>query len=149
MAIEVRDNRESPAVSAPIVLGIALGFTAVAGLIAFGLHVLYAWKVDPAKVDQPVADFPIPQVQPNPTEDYLGFRRRQNLQLAGTAWVDREKGIVHIPIARAMALVAARGAAGYDPPDPAPGGPTVTGRPPDGAPRARATLPASPYGTKP
>ena len=149
MSIEVRDNRESPAVSARTVLALTLGFTALAGLIVFGLHYLYAWTVDPAKVDQPVATFPIPQIQPNPSEDYLGFRERQNLELAGYAWVDRDHGIVHVPVTRAMSLILAKGDAGYDPPAPAPYDPTVTGRPPDGAPRASATLPASPYGSKP
>lgn len=149
MSIEVRDNREDPAVSARTVLGITLGFTAAAGLIAFGLHFVFRHYVDPAKVEQPVATFPIPQIQPNPQQDYLGFRRRQNEQLAGYAWVDRGKDLIHVPIARAMALVAAKGDAGWDPPDPAPYDPTQTGRPPDGAPRAAASLPASPYGTRP
>lgn len=149
MALEVRNNREDPAVAVRTVLGITLGFMAVAGLIALGLHFVFRAKVDVAKVEQPVATFPIPQIQPNPTEDYLGFRRRQNEALAGYAWVDRAKGLVHVPIERAMALVAAEGDAGWDPPDPAPDVPAVTGRPPDGAPRAEATLPASAYGSKP
>ena len=149
MSIEVRNNRESPAVSTATVLALTLGFTAVAGMIVFGLHFLYRWKVDPAKVDQPVADFPVPQIQSNPSEDYLGFRARQNLQLSGYAWVDRDKDLVHVPIARAMSLINSKGDAGYEPPDPEPYDPTVAGRPPDGAPRAAATLPASPYGTKP
>lgn len=149
MALEVRDNRESPAVATGTVLGITLGFMAVAGLIALGLHFVFRAKVDVTKVEQPVATFPIPQIQPNPTEDYLGFRRRQNEALAGYAWVDRATGLIHVPIARAMALVAAQGDAGWDPPDPQPDATTVAGRPPDGAPRAEATLPASPYGSKP
>ena len=149
MALEVRDNREEPAVNAGTVLGITLGFTLVAGLIAFGLHFVFRAKVDVAQVEQPVATFPIPQIQPNPTEDYLGFRRRQNEALADYAWVDRAKGLVHVPIDRAMALVAAKGDAGWEPLDPAPDTPTLSGRPPGGAPRAAATLPASPYGSKP
>lgn len=148
MALEVRDNRESPAVRAVPVLAITLGFTATAGLIAFGLAFVYWAKVNPAKIDQPVAVFPIPEIQPNPTQDYLGFRRRQNLALAGYAWVDRDKGLVHIPIDRAMALIAAKGDAGYDPPDQAVPTPS-TGQPPDDAPRAQPTLAASPYGSRP
>ena len=148
MALEVRNDRESPAVRALPILAVTLGFTGSAGLIALGLHLFVHANIDPAKVDQPVTDFPIPQIQPNPTQDYLGFRRRQNLALSGYAWVDRDKGLVHIPIARAMELIAAQGDGGYDPPDPATPAPT-TGQPPDGAPRATATLPASPYGSRP
>ena len=149
MAIEVRHNREDAAVNGGRVLAITLGFTAFAGLLAIGLHFVYRATVDPSKFDQPLTTFPIPQIQPNPTEDYLGFRRRQNLELAGYAWVDRDRGLVHVPIARAMTLIATEGDAGYDPPAPAPTTPTDTGRPPDGAPRAAATLPASPYGSRP
>ncbi len=149
MAIEVRGNRESPAVQTGTVLSITLGFTVLAGLIAFGLHFVYRARVDPTKVEQPISTFPIPEIQPNPSQDYRGFRRRQNQALAGYAWVDRSKGLVHIPIDRAMALIAAEGDAGWAPPDPAPAGATVAGQPPDGAPRAEPTLPASPYGSKP
>lgn len=36
-------------------------------------------------------------------------RRRQEERLQGYGWVDRQKGIIHIPIERAMELVARAG----------------------------------------
>ena len=149
MAIEVRDNREGSAIATGRVLGIVLGYMAFAALVATGLHFVFEAKVGDLGARETLATFPVPQIQPNPTEDYLSFRARQNLELARTAWVDRGKDLVHVPIARAMSLIVSEGDAAYDPPDPAPFDPTVTGRPPDGAPRAQATLPASPYGTRP
>ncbi len=149
MAFEVRGDREAPAVDIRTVLIMAVGFVLFVALVMAGFALYFRSAIVADRIDQPLGTFPIPQIQPDPTQDYLGFRERQNQDLAGYAWVDRDKSLVHIPIARAMSLVAGKGATAYDPPDPAPAQATIAGRPPDGAPRAVPSLPASPYGARP
>jgi hypothetical protein len=52
---------------------------------------------------------PGPMLQPRP-EDELEAMRRDDAERLGTyGWVDRERGIVHVPIERAMAEIAAEG----------------------------------------
>ena len=53
--------------------------------------------------------FPAPNLQVNPPDDLVSFRARENAELNGYGWVDRTNGVVHIPIARAVELIAQRG----------------------------------------
>lgn len=47
-----------------------------------------------------------PPLQADPQADLAALRARWDRRLNGYGWVDREAGIVHIPIERAMARVA-------------------------------------------
>jgi hypothetical protein len=150
MAVEVRDNRENPSVRSGLILALVGGFLVLVAITMFGLHHVYQAISDTARNRMTLGSFPVPEVQPNPTQDLREFLRRQNQQLVGYAWADKSKDLVHIPIERAMALVASRGAAAFDPPDPGQAGLDVGAeKPPDGAPRAPASLQASPYGVRP
>jgi|SRR5271157_434621 len=63
-----------------------------------------AWeRVNPGK--QP----PEPRLEETPVEDLRRFREVEERQLNGYGWIDREHGVVRIPIARAMDLLAQRG----------------------------------------
>jgi hypothetical protein len=70
-------------------------------------------------------------------EELRSLRAAQRARLAETGWVDKSKGIVAIPIERAMALLAA---------DPNPGAPIITAAPPaaSNAPTAPAAEKAQP-----
>ena len=57
----------------------------------------------------PTAHFPYPQVQPDPVGDMNKFREAEELELNSAGWVDQRAGIAHIPIERAIDLVAQRG----------------------------------------
>ncbi len=46
------------------------------------------------------------KLQPEPVTDAAAYRTEQQRLLDGYAWVDRERGIVRIPIERAMAIAA-------------------------------------------
>ncbi|RMD85938.1 MAG: hypothetical protein D6815_00855 [Candidatus Dadabacteria bacterium] len=61
-----------------------------------------------AKVEGPQLP-PEPRLQANPRQDLLALRAWENEVLTSYGWVDREKGIVRIPIERAMDLIARRG----------------------------------------
>ncbi len=69
-------------------------------------------------------------VAPKP-EELAAARADQEQQLSGYRWVDRERGVVAIPIERAMELVArelpSRGAAPAPAPAPAPPAPAAHG----------------------
>jgi hypothetical protein len=54
-------------------------------------------------------DPPAPKLQLDASADLATLDAREATQLAGYGWVDRAKGIAHIPLARAMQDIAARG----------------------------------------
>jgi hypothetical protein len=50
-----------------------------------------------------------PQLQPNPPVDHERLRREEDDYLSSYGWVDQREGLVHIPIERAIELMAERG----------------------------------------
>ena len=52
---------------------------------------------------------PGPRVQPNPSADMQNYYESQQRLLNTYAWIDRQRGIVRLPIDRAMQLVLERG----------------------------------------
>jgi hypothetical protein len=62
-----------------------------------------AVSVDPTRV------FPHPQLQTTPIPDLKAVRAAEDQVLNSYGWVDRQKGAVRIPIARAMELVVGKG----------------------------------------
>ncbi len=55
------------------------------------------------------ADYRGPLLQVKPEEDLAWMRTHNAADLAGYGWVDRQKGVVRVPIDRAMDMIAARG----------------------------------------
>ncbi|MFO1397012.1 MAG: hypothetical protein U1F48_08115 [Burkholderiales bacterium] len=49
---------------------------------------------------------PAPRLQATPAQDMATYRAEKHRQLTEYAWADRDRGIVRIPIERAMAIVA-------------------------------------------
>jgi hypothetical protein len=91
---------------------------------AVGTHFLmwgmFEWFVTNRNATAPVAEFPLameqdprlpagPRLQPIPANEIVVFRERESTQLNGYGWVDRNAGVVRIPIAEAMHLVVERG----------------------------------------
>jgi hypothetical protein len=54
-----------------------------------------------------------PRLQTDPAGDLRAFRQSEDARLSGFGWVDRDKGIVRMPIERAMGLIAERGMPGW------------------------------------
>lgn len=52
---------------------------------------------------------PLPRLQPNPRADLLAFRAEEDAVLKTYGWVDKGRGIVRVPIDRAMEILAQRG----------------------------------------
>ena len=99
---------------------VAIGFGTF-GLVAatLGLSWLFAWSMDLAGPSAlPPTAFPPPALQSDPAGELRDYQAAQRARLTGYGWADRATGQVRIPVARAMDMIAARGAAAYDPPDP-------------------------------
>jgi hypothetical protein len=56
---------------------------------------------------------PAPRLQINPAQDLAKFRANEDKRLDSYYWIDKQKGIVHIPIERAMRKLAHDGIAGF------------------------------------
>jgi hypothetical protein len=67
---------------------------------------------------------PLPRLQTTPAVDLKTFREGEAQVLESYAWVDKEQGVVRLPIARAIDLVAERGLPAAAP---APAGATPAG----------------------
>ncbi|HVZ59998.1 MAG TPA: hypothetical protein VG892_04355 [Terriglobales bacterium] len=57
----------------------------------------------------PVKHFPAPQLQPDPHGDMDKFHAANEKLLNSYGWVDQGAGILHIPISRAIDIVAQKG----------------------------------------
>lgn len=62
--------------------------------------------VPPGHVEE---TFPEPRLEVNERAEINDFRLREEQALNSTGWVDQSAGVVHIPITRAMELIAQRG----------------------------------------
>lgn len=75
-------------------------------------HAYQLWRPQPSPPEfapQPPAQ---PRLQANPRADLREYRAREQRRLHGYGWVDRDAGVVHVPIDRAMDLLVERGLPG-------------------------------------
>ena len=109
---EVRDARIG------LLFGLGAGLAALTALILGALYwqmnALWRARQGAQPAPLPVASAlpeapPEPRLQTSPADDLAAMRREEEETLRGVGWLDRRAGIVHIPIERAMELVA-RGA---------------------------------------
>jgi hypothetical protein len=56
-----------------------------------------------------IQQFPEPRLEDDERTELNGFRLREEDQLHSYGWVDQNAGVVHIPIERAMEVIAQRG----------------------------------------
>jgi hypothetical protein len=56
---------------------------------------------------------PGPMLQTDPAADLRAFNAEEQARLNSYGWIDRDKGIVHIPIREAMEEAAAKGIPGF------------------------------------
>jgi hypothetical protein len=99
---------EPEGVSARPVIYLAVGFLIFVAACLAGLFLYYRGFAGTRTRPKP-EPFPAPQLQRTPLSDLENLKRKQQAQLTGYAWVDKDQGIVRIPIERAMQIVAARG----------------------------------------
>jgi hypothetical protein len=112
-------HHETSDVSAPGVFGFAVGLIAsglVISLLVWALFLYFSvqatrrgstvsWQTQ--QLPQPLP--PQPRLQTDPRGDLLALREAEERTLTTYGWVDRNAGIVRIPIEQAMTLTVERG----------------------------------------
>ena len=100
----------------PVVLftvWLAVGTVAVLGLMRLAHGAFEREAREGSKPIHPLAaereEPPEPRLQAVPAQDLEAFRARELERLSTYGWVDRQAGVVHLPIERAMELVAKDG----------------------------------------
>jgi len=112
-AVEVTDVN----VRAVVLIGAALGgIVVICAIAVFGLT---AWLADgqrrpagPITTSPALQQFALPHLQAAPANELAAFKREKALKLQQYAWIDRERGVVQIPIERAIDLLLQREAPG-------------------------------------
>jgi hypothetical protein len=95
-------------------VGILLGTWAIVAM----LYLFYSSLVNermattlapPVRAAGRTLEPPQPRLETSPTRDLVALRAAEDKQLNGYSWADKQKGVVSIPIERAMELIAQRG----------------------------------------
>ena len=66
-------------------------------------------QASPLAAQYGVKEPPMPRLQIHPKDDLTGLRAGENKVLTGYAWVDKDAGVVQVPIERAMEMLLAKG----------------------------------------
>jgi hypothetical protein len=99
------DGRRVWQTAAILVATIVAAAFAALGAIAFFRHQVGRPL---APVDAPPAAIASPTLQREPSRDLAALRIEKRAMLGEYAWIDRDKGIVRIPIDRAMSVLIER-----------------------------------------
>ena len=91
--------------------GIALVvITLLSVFLLIGVFQFFQTREDrQAKAVDPVKIFPKPQLLQDEPNNLVQFRAVENKAIDGYGWVDQSKGVVRIPVDRAMELLVQRG----------------------------------------
>jgi hypothetical protein len=117
------DNPEVAHEDSDVNVRAILGFGFALGLVAVVISVFLWWlqgvyqqqtareqtRLYPMAVEREGALPPLPRLQQNPRQEMNDLRARQQAQLNGYGWVNKEAGIARIPIAEAMRMIVERG----------------------------------------
>lgn len=104
----------SPRVTIGILAGVLVGMWIITGLLYFYFAYLAHRRAEVSPPPLPIEAQgnpmpPEPRLQQSPRQDLKAMRRREDWQLSHYSWVDKQKGIVAIPIDRAIQIIAQRG----------------------------------------
>jgi len=96
-----------------IALAVKLAGGALTMLVACALLIVWIApeSLHPRALSLPTV--PAPVLQISPRADMARFRAAEEAEMTSYGWVDRDKGIVRIPIDQAMAKVAHEGIPGW------------------------------------
>jgi len=110
-------DRLEPDSTRPKLLLAVAGAVLLLLAIAFGaVHWFFAAEVPPHGPMVPKT-FPSPRLMQDESAWLHRAQTEQQSRLEGWRWVDRDKGLIAIPIEQAMRRIAAKGADGYAPID--------------------------------
>ena len=101
------------------IFSFGIGLIAVAVVVYLAVGLLFSYFKGreasiadlqyPMGVSQATREPPEPRLQKAPRQDLLDFRQREDELLDGYRWVDRNAGIVRIPVKEAMRITLERG----------------------------------------
>ena len=122
-------GRESADVATGRVLAVMAGMAAFVALTIGGVWLFFNFEVTRPTLPK-AAPFQQPRLQTDNGADELArLERRQRAKLAGYGWIDRDAGLIRIPIDQAMRAIVARGDDGFRPlPEPQPAAAPGVGR---------------------
>ncbi|HTS61635.1 MAG TPA: hypothetical protein VMH28_06400 [Candidatus Acidoferrales bacterium] len=88
-----------------------VGVTVLSLALLFGLMKYFQSRetTEVVQTVDPAAVFPQPQLQKTPIPDLRQFHAEEDKILGSYGWVDQPKGVVRIPIDRAIDVLAQRG----------------------------------------
>ncbi len=115
-----------------IALFVTVGIVeAVLGLAMKGLSAIQKPVAadDPGRKPIGIEQFPTPRLQQNPNAELVEMKEEERSRINGYGWVDRKGGIAHIPVERAMDILASKGLPKVAAPAPVPGAPPNTSIP--------------------
>jgi hypothetical protein len=141
----VRGKLEPPGIHVRGVLLTACASVALVVAAVVGLTAVYRAYV-PNPTPPPPQAFPQPQVRTDEVQQLRQLMAEQRERLSAYVWADRDKGLVQVPIDRAMQLLVQKGEHAWDPL--LPGSPALTG-PSAGAQRAVTSGQGAPSGADP
>src|SRR6185437_14333615 len=106
---ERQHESQEPSLRGLLLAGSIVGLAiALAVGIGLGLVALFGGLEHPlARAEH--NPMPEPHLQPHPLRDRQRYDAAQRAKLSGYHWVDRNAGIVRIPIDRAMRIIAQQG----------------------------------------
>jgi hypothetical protein len=111
---ELRDVSFRPIVTASIGLFVLIVTAFLAMRVLFSYYAAREAAstppANPLAAELARSEPPLPRLQTAPIEDLRKLRMAEEALLEEYGWVDREKGIVRVPIERAMELLAERAA---------------------------------------
>jgi hypothetical protein len=109
-----RDPFASPEIPPRWPLAAVGASLALLALASAGLWLVFTASVQ-TQQQPPATQAPAPRLQTDPSVELQRVLAAQRRRLAGYRWVDRDAGLISIPIDRAMALIAKHGADTYAP----------------------------------
>lgn len=103
---ETTDVQSKPLVVSALVLAVAVACVCVFLIWFFGRLEAGAKRRDPPI--SPLAESqtpPTPRLQTSPADDLARMRAAEDRALGGYRWIDKERGVVQLPIERAMDIL--------------------------------------------
>lgn len=117
-------HTEPDRIRAVPVLAATIGFVIFTAICIWVLLAYYHALVGPGLYVAP-RPFPAPQLQTTPLSDLKKLENAQRARIDGYGWVRKDKGIIRVPIGRAMDILASKGAQALEPLGPGPSKPTA------------------------
>jgi hypothetical protein len=113
-------HHEESDVNARGIFAFGIGLFVVAALVHVAVYLLFVFFTTRQEAANSVRQYPLaagqenrlppePRLQTNPRQDLQDLRAQEDQLLNGYSWVDRNAGVVRIPIGEAMKLTIERG----------------------------------------